>query len=147
MSQNLKAYNNPAIVTAQNYAAVNNLPLVVIYCLQLPTKNIQKIKKIESELAIFNIPLMVVIGPDTQTLAAVFYHVKPVMIYVDYEVNKQQLDIYKNYKVQTIKKTYKNSSVLKKHPIKWPGIITPLDELIYNLSSLYDNNQLICEKM
>ena len=93
MSSDQRVRDNQALLAAQDHALRLGLPLAVVFCL-LPKAGFRArehyqfmldgLQQIENDLATYSIPFMMLIGDPYDRLMAAFYHVKPSVVYFDF---------------------------------------------------------------
>ena len=101
------------LAAAQNYAVRHDLPYAVVYCLQETDQNrqldiMQSYRPLETKLAPYNIPFMILIGSRDKVLPWMEGHVKPVRVFTADD---------------------QGQGSLRAHPVKWPGRVMTIDEL------------------
>ncbi len=93
MSRDQRVKDNHALLAAQKHALAKKLPLAVVFCLYEKAGYrarehyefmLAGLKEVEAELAILNIPLMMVIGNPKEKLSAVLHHTAPDAVYFDF---------------------------------------------------------------
>jgi hypothetical protein len=107
------AVDESKLATAQNYAIQHKLPYAVVYCLEEADpmhqlEIMQAYRPLETKLAPFNIPFMILIGAQDRVLPWMSGHVKPVRVFTADDQGQGELQA---------------------HPIKWPGRVMTIDEL------------------
>lgn len=96
MARDQRLRDNHALALAQQQAIQLGVPLAVVFCLQPQAANGQRarehyqfmlagLRELESDLAKYNIPLLMVIGRPLERLRGVMYHLKPQLTVFDYD--------------------------------------------------------------
>lgn len=92
MSRDQRVHDNHALLLAQQQALELKLPLAVVFCLLPKTGHrshehyrwmLDGLRGVESDLAKFNIPFMMLIGDPLSRLKSLFHHTDPATIYFD----------------------------------------------------------------
>ncbi len=93
MSRDMRVRDNHALLCAQKHAQEAGLPLAVVFVLKKVSQSrskehylwmIEHLKTLESELATFDIPLMILIGDPKERLQGCVNHLRPEALYFDF---------------------------------------------------------------
>lgn len=145
MSRNLFVEGNTVLVAAQKRALELRAPLAVVFCaphtfLTGTSPQLQKVSELESILNTLSIPLMVVVGKASDSLAAVTYHTNPAVVYFDHDPLLPPLSLsglfmrsaaFTSVTIASLKGG--QDKTLEPHPYIWPGVIIKIADLLKNL--------------
>lgn len=93
MGRDQRVHDNHALLAAQKHAIKLRLPLAVIFVCNTNTRNrayehyvfmLSGLLELEAELKAYNIPFIGLVGDREPTLSAVFHHLKPAVVYTDF---------------------------------------------------------------
>lgn len=102
---------------AQQTALHESLPLAVVEVVDRTHLRSRKtaFQRLEQQLTVFDIPLIVLLGEKEEMLANFYHHVMP----------------FKIFEADTTAYTKKSDTlVLVTHPYGWPGTIIPVEKLV-----------------
>jgi deoxyribodipyrimidine photo-lyase len=93
MGRDQRIHDNHALIAAQKHALKYNLPLAVVFVLNVTKTErarehydfmISGLYELESELATYNIPFIGLVGEHVPRLEALCHHLKPAAVYMDF---------------------------------------------------------------
>lgn len=93
MSRDQRVHGNHTLIAAQKHALKHKLPLAVVFVLNTTTAPrarehyefmVEGLYEAEQELRTYNIPLIGLVGEHKPRLEAMFHHLKPAAVYVDF---------------------------------------------------------------
>lgn len=101
-----------SIEDAQQAAVAADVPFCIVYCMEVWGPSVlEQLMPTETVLATLNIPLIVLVGPAKATLAGFMHHTNPLQQFGGSLPDPMSLK-------------------LSKHPVAWPGVVIPIQELI-----------------
>jgi len=143
-----RSYSQSVVAVAQNLALHLQMSFAALSCVQptsLHGKTLTNFYKLEQDLAIYAIPLILLLGDPIERYCGALRHLRPVAVYVGIDESASnhtwcsELSIMAEQAMFVVEPSA--SQQLKSHPYQWPGVVQPVTSLVQYLK---DNRGPIC---